>query len=194
MFVRSEKSTIVRTASEPTVRVRPVPPGSAERIVDGVFAGLSARSRYLRYHAPLPRLTDAVRRQLADVDGRHRSAIVAEVVDGADTTPIGLVELADTGDGTAEVAIAVVDAWQRRGVGRRLLRAAAEHAEALGYTRLHGRALPENDALRRLARRTFPQARLRQDGDTDALDVPIGPAAWTVTHDDVLADLLHRAG
>jgi GNAT superfamily N-acetyltransferase len=194
MFTRSEKSTIVRTKREPVVRVYPLPPGTAERIVDAVFAGLSPRSRYLRYHAPLPRLSEAVRRQSAGLDGRHRSAIVAEVADGPDVTPIGLVELADTGDGTAEVAIAVVDAWQRRGVGRRLLLAAAEHAEALGFTRLHGRALPENDALRRLTRHTFPLARLRMGGDTDALEVPIGPAAWTVTDGDVMTDLLHRGG
>jgi GNAT superfamily N-acetyltransferase len=194
MFARAQKSTIVRSCVEPLVHIRTVPPGGAERIIDAVFNGLSPRSRYLRYHAPLPRLSEAVRRQLADLDGRHRSAIVAEVTDGPETAPIGLVEMADTGDGTAEVAIAVVDAWQSRGVGHRLLRAAAEHAEALGYTRLHGRVLPGNDAMRRLARRTFPQARLRLGSDTDALDVPIGPAASTVTHADVLADLLHRGG
>jgi GNAT superfamily N-acetyltransferase len=194
MLARVRKSTIVRTPVEPVIHLRTLPPGTAERILDAVFAGLSPRSRYLRYHAPLPRLTEALRRQLADLDGRHRSAIVAEVADGPHVTPIGLVELADTGDGTAEVAIAVADAWQRRGVGRRLMLAAAEHAEALGYTRLHGHALPGNDALRRLARHTFPQARLRLGGDTDAFEVPIGPAAWAVTHDDVLADLLHRGG
>ena len=157
-----------------------------------MFTGLSPRSRFLRFHAPLPRLSQALRRRLADLDGQRRSAIVAEVLHGPHPTPVGLVELADLGDRTAEVAIAVVDAWQRRGIGRRLLLAAAEQAETLGYTRLHGRVLPENDGLRRLARRTFPQARLRPGEDSDLLDVPIGPATWAVTDDDVLADLLHR--
>ena len=47
--------------------------------VDAVFAGLSERSRYLRFHTAMPRLTGSVRRSLLDVDGHDRAALVAEV-------------------------------------------------------------------------------------------------------------------
>ena len=51
-----------------------------------------------------PRLTGPVRRQLADLDGRHRAALVAEAdADPAIRTPIGLVWLADLGAGAADV-------------------------------------------------------------------------------------------
>lgn len=186
------KRTIVR--SDDSVRLRPVLAAEAGWIVEAVFAGLSARSRYLRFHAPIPRLTAPLRRRLAELDGRHRAAIVAETLGHPGPTPVGLVQLADLGDGAADVAIAVVDAWQRRGVGRRLLDAAAAHAEALGYRELRGLTLPENDGMRRLVRRALPASRLRRDGDAVALTVPIGPATATVTHSDVLADLLYRGG
>lgn len=187
MLTSPEKSTIVRV-SLPAVRLRPVPPGAAGPIVDAVFGGLSARSRYLRFHSPIPRLGAPLRRHLTDLDGRRRSAIVAEVGD----TPVGLVELADVGDGAAEVAVAVVDAWQRRGIGGRLVRAAAELATSLGFTELRGDTLAENQAVRRLARRAFPLSSRRFANGQVRISVPLGPAAWSVTEADVLADLLYR--
>ena len=184
MLACPEKSTIVRT--------RLVSPDDMGRVLDTVFAGLSARSRYLRFHAPISRLPGPLRRQLADVDGQHRAALVAETGPRGEAVPIGLVELADTGTGAADVALAVVDAWQRRGVGGCLLAAAAELAAGLGYTALRGLVLSENAAMRRLAHREFPSARVRFGGETTEFTVPIGPVSSVVTHEDVLADLLYR--
>jgi GNAT superfamily N-acetyltransferase len=172
------------------VTLRELPPGDAGRAVDTVFAGLSARSRYLRFHSPVPRLSDSLRRQLAELDGRRRAALVAEALDHGGPFPIGIVRLADCGAGRADVAVAVVDAWQRRGVGRRLLAAAAELAERLGYTDLCGLVLPENLAMRGLIRQVFAQSRVRLDDQVLEFTLPLGAAAYTVTHEDVLADLL----
>ena len=184
MLACPQNSTIVRTRELSAIGVGPV--------VDAVFAGLSERSRYLRFHAPVPQLSGPLRRRLTDLDGRHRAALVAEAVDGCGVTPIGIVRLADVGAGSADVAIAVVDAWQRRGVGRRLLEAVAELADRLGYTQLDGLVLAENAAMRGLAERAFPLARVRFGGDAVRYSVPVGRSVPTVTHEDVLADLLHR--
>lgn len=184
MLVCPKNSTIVRT--------RELPAADAGAVVDAVFAGLSDRSRYLRFHAPVRQLSGPLRHRLTDLDGRHRVALVAEAVDGCAVTPVGVVRLADVGDGSADVAIAVVDAWQRRGVGRRLLDAAAELAARLGYTELGGQVLPENAAMRGLARRAFPLARVRFGADAVRYAVSVGNGAPVVTHEDVLADLLHR--
>jgi GNAT superfamily N-acetyltransferase len=190
MIACGRNRTIVR--AYPELRLRPVGSDEAGPVVDAVIAGLSARSRYLRFHAPVPRLSDALRRQLTTLDGRHR-AVVAETVDGPSrTTPVGLVQLADLDGRSADVAIAVVDDWQRRGVGRRLLVAAAELAEQLGLAELRGFALSENVPIRELARRAFPQLRVRFRDDGLELAAALGPAAHTVTHEDVLADLLYR--
>ena len=170
--------------------VRPLDRATAGRAVDAVFAGLSPHSRYLRFHSPIPRLPAAVRARLVDVDGTRQAAVVAEV-DGPDgPRPIGIARVIGTGHGTADLAVAVVDAWQRRGIGRRLLGAVAAIAEAIGYTELRGSVLPENVAMQRLARSVLPMARPWYDGETVQIVAPIGAAAWTVTHEDLLADLV----
>ncbi|GAA5137341.1 GNAT family N-acetyltransferase [Pseudonocardia adelaidensis] len=167
--------------------VRPLDRARAGATVDAVFAGLSPRSRYLRFHSPVPHLPESVRARLVDVDGRRHAAVVAEA---GGLGPIGLAQLFGDGHGTADIAVAVMDAWQRRGIGRRLLTALAALAEEIGYTELRGSVLPENVAMQRLARRVLPWARPWFDGETVQFVAPIGPAAWTVTHEDLLADLV----
>ncbi|MHA6782188.1 N-acetyltransferase family protein [Pseudonocardia saturnea] len=172
--------------------VRPLHRLDAGHAVDTVFAHLSAQSRYLRLHSPVPRLTPGVRAQLVDLDGRRRAAVVAEVPGPEGPVPIGIARLAGSGGGPADVAVAVVDAWQRRGVGTRLFTALAALAEELGYTELHGAVLPHNVAMQAMVRSAFPWARSAWDGDVVQLVVPIGPAAWTITDEDLMADLLRR--
>jgi GNAT superfamily N-acetyltransferase len=170
--------------------VHPLERADAEAAVDAVFAGLSPRSRYLRFHSPVPRLPASVRARLVDIDGRRHAAVVAEVDGQEGPEPIGLAQVFGAGHGTADLAVAVVDAWQRRGIGRRLLTAVAAIAEEIGYTELRGTVLPENVAMQRLARSVLPWARPWFDGEVVQFAAPIGPAAWTVTHEDLLADLV----
>jgi GNAT superfamily N-acetyltransferase len=170
-----QKSTIVRT----------MVPSEAEQVVDTVFAGLSPRSRYLRFHSPVPRLSVGMRRALLPVDGIQRLAVAAWCGD----EPLGIARATAIGEGTADIAVAVVDAWHRQGLGRRLLTAVTELAERAGHTELQGAVLPENLAMMRLVRSLYPMARMHFDGDAVQLRIPIGAAAWTITHEDVLADL-----
>jgi RimJ/RimL family protein N-acetyltransferase len=176
-------------STHPAPVVRPLDRASVEAAVDAVFADLSPRSRYLRFHSPIPRLPASVRARLVDIDGTRHAAVVAEA-DGQE--PIGLAQVFGAGHGTADVAVAVVDAWQRRGIGRRLLTAVAALAEEIGYTELRGSVLPENVAMQRLARSVLPWARPWFDGEAVQFVAAIGPAAWTVTHEDLLADLVRR--
>jgi RimJ/RimL family protein N-acetyltransferase len=171
-----------------TPRVSTLDRLTAPAAVDAVFAGLSEHSRYLRFHAPMPRLTRAFRDRLVDIDGLDHAALVARIGDRA----IGIARLVRTGCGKAELAISVVDRWQRQGVGRCLLSALGNLATELGYTELHGDVLPENTAMLRLARRAFPGARTVRDDDVMRVTYPLGWAMGTLTHEEVLADLLHR--
>lgn len=171
------------------ITIRPLERHEAAHAVDTVFAALSPQSRFLRFHSPVPRLVPALRRHLIDIDGHRHAAVVAM----ADGVPIGIARAVGSGCGTADMAVAVADAWHRRGVGRRLLTALAELAEEIGYSELRGSVLPGNVAMLNLARSLSPLARRRFDGDAIELLIPIGSAAWTVTEEDVLADLLTRA-
>ncbi|MEU5696985.1 GNAT family N-acetyltransferase [Actinosynnema sp. NPDC020468] len=151
---------------------------AAARAVDQVFGGMSARSRYLRFHAPVPRLTGAMRHGLSDLDGVDRVALVVERRGRA----IGIGRLIRTGADTAELALAVVDAWQRRGVGTRLLSALVDLAAELGYASLCGDVLEENLAMLRLVRR-FGGRVVPCDGVV-RVTYPI-----TLTHEDLIVDL-----
>ena len=86
--------------------------------------------------------------------------------------------------------MAVGDAPQGCGVGRRLLTELGEVAHGLGYARLHGFALPENDRVIRLLQGVFPGSSRRWDDDVVRVDCPIGIPE--IVDDDILAALLGR--
>jgi RimJ/RimL family protein N-acetyltransferase len=93
----------------------------------------------------------------------------------------------------AEIAVAGVDAWHRRGVGRRLVTAVAERAREVGVRRLTARVLPENAPALRLLRSISPVWLTRHDADAlvlvSVLDDDGATTDWTITMDDLLADL-----
>ena len=122
-------------------RIRELRPGEPS-VIDRIFAGLSEHSRYLRFHAPVPRLTGAYRRALAHVDSTH-VALVAELRDDHQPVglPVGIVRLVELRPGHAELSVEVVDAMHRRGVGASLLRAAAQRAAAAGMRTAEGSVL-----------------------------------------------------
>ncbi|MEJ3654631.1 N-acetyltransferase [Actinomycetes bacterium KLBMP 9759] len=162
----------------------------AAHVVDAVFAGMSPQSRFMRFHSPVPRIPAALHRKLVDIDGRCRAAVVAEAQGPDGPVPIGIARLAGSGSGTADMAVAVVDAWHRRGVGGQLLTTLGTLAGEIGYVELRGSVLPENAPMLRLARRSFPWLRPWFDGETVQLSVTVGAKMWTITEEDVLADLL----
>jgi GNAT superfamily N-acetyltransferase len=178
VFVSPEKSTIVR----------PVMRAEADLVVDTVFAGLSAQSRFYRFHAPVRMLLPSLRTSLVEVDGRRRAAVAA----WSGCRPVGIARLAGSGEGAADIAVAVADEWQRRGIGRRLLTALAELAREIGYRELRGAILPENAAMRALATSAFPLAHRYFDGDAVQFVAPL-TETWTITEEDIIANLLSHA-
>ena len=165
------------------MKVRELHAAEAGHAVDTVFHGLSPHSRYLRFHAPVPRLTASMRRRLTDLNGYRKAAVVAE----CHRAPIGIARLIATGDDTAEIALAVVDPWQRKGVGTELVAALVRLATDLRYAELHGDVLGENQAMLRLVARAFLGARLtREEDDVVRVSYPLN---YRLTHEDLVADL-----
>jgi RimJ/RimL family protein N-acetyltransferase len=161
-------------------------------LLDTVMSGLSPHSRYLRFHTPIRALTAGMRQALLDVDGRDHIALVAETDDG---TAVGVARtIRDRRHpDQAEIAVAVVDAWHGRGVGRRLVTAVAERARATGVRRITARVLPENTAAIGLFRSVFPVSLTRSDDDALALVAVLGRGGgvddYAITMEDILADL-----
>ena len=144
--------------------------------VDAVFEGLSERSRYLRFHAPMPRMPGSVRRGLLDLHGRDRAALVAEVPGPSGPLPVGIARLGRTGPGEGELAIAVVDVWHGLGIGHRLLTDLVDLATRSDYTLLHAYVLPENQQVLRLLDRVFPDAERQWDDGVIRVDCPVDPS------------------
>ena len=111
-----------------------------------VFDGLSGRSRYLRFHAGRATLPIRMQRGLADIQPDQHVAHVA-VLAGR---PVGLVRWIRFPDDRrdAELAVEVIDAAQRTGIGRELIRRAARSAVAAGIEHFVGYLSPGNSELR----------------------------------------------
>jgi RimJ/RimL family protein N-acetyltransferase len=161
---------------EDVVRIRELGPVVDDDVVDAVFAGLSPRSRHLRFQAPVAELSAGVRRSLTALDGRTHVALAAFAQD----RPIGIVRIIDLGDERGELAVEVVDRWQGRAVGTRLLQAARDRAADLGYRELVGEMLVVNAAALAALRRVFRGTRVRRHGSELTVTVPVdGDAALT---------------
>ncbi len=132
-------TTSARATSVPTIRA--LRRGDTET-VHRVFAQLSARSAFLRFHTGLPRLTPAMATRLANVVPGQHAVFVAE----QNGHPVGLARwVRDPRDPTAvEVAVEVADAVQGRGIGGHLLRATLACASAEGVTVVLAHVHPEN--------------------------------------------------
>jgi acetyltransferase len=127
------------------VRFRPL--RSTDRaIYERAVMDLSPRSRYLRFFAPIPRLSERLLDQMTHTDGHRHVAYVALTPDEA--TAVGVVRyIRDSHHSeTGEVAIAVADEWQGGGLGGQLLRQTVEHARLAGLESLAATTIRENSA------------------------------------------------
>jgi GNAT superfamily N-acetyltransferase len=129
-----------------------------------------------------------MRTALLNLDRQNHVALVAEVRASGDRVPVGIARLARAGPCEAELAVAVVDSWQGRGIGKRLLAELGEVGRDLGYTRLHGFVLPENRRVIRLLQQVFPGAVRRWDDGVVRVDCPLGIPE--IADEDLLAALL----
>lgn len=111
--------------------------------------GLSEESRRRRFMAPMPTVPKAAAAWLADRDGTRRVALAA--LDPLDPTVLtGVVEYAFVEDGPPEVAVAVADAFQGRGIGKNLLRMLANMSVAAGEMVWRCDVLADNEGPIRL--------------------------------------------
>jgi len=136
------------------VTVRPVLP--QDHLLERLFVarGMSAQSRYQRFHTGLRELPETVAHYLTDVDHEHHFALVVEHFG-----PGGHAQVADARfvrdpghPRSSEFALAVADTWQGLGLGRRLLGTLLQAARQQGLDSLYGDVMRDNQAMLGLAR------------------------------------------
>jgi GNAT superfamily N-acetyltransferase len=128
---------------------------SDHRAVAFTFAHLGERSRYQRYLSPKPFLSARDLSTLLNVDHWHHDALIA--YSPPPRAPIGIARYVRLDEfDAAEVAIEVVDGWQRRGVGTALLAALQARAPHAGICHFSVTMLRDNIGARALVRHVGP--------------------------------------
>ena len=158
--------------------VRPITITDAERLAR-MFTRLSPASVHFRFFSPISRPPRAALLRLADVDHRRRDALVA--LNGDEIVAVarydGRRDAGPDGSSQAEIAITVEDAWQHRGLGKRLARRLAVLAGNRGYDTFVATMLPDNRAALGLVRKLVPDATVRFAGGEYEADMPLGRAS-----------------
>jgi len=152
----AEADVVLRDGS--TVCVRPVRPDDAAA-VRSFLAGLSDESRYLRFFG-YPNLEQAVR-WAVECDGEQRFGLVAVAGVAGHVVAHGGWQRERDHPERAEVAMAIADAWQGRGLGTILLGQLAEAAEQDGVTQFAAEMLPHNHRMVQVFRDSGFQVTLR---------------------------------
>jgi ribosomal protein S18 acetylase RimI-like enzyme len=136
------------------VHVRPIVPED-EPLLHEAVAAMSERTVYFRFFSPLKRLPDALAHRLAVVDYNDRFAIVATSHRPTGKERILGVARYDRVAGTdvAETAVAVIDEFQRRGLGSVLLSILGKVAREHGIKTFSLIVLPENQQMLGLLRK-----------------------------------------
>ena len=161
-----EQSVIVRNGA--SVRVRAIRPDDESRLL-ALCRRLSPRTVYQRFFS-FRRLLPEEAHAFANVDYRHRMAVVAEVDDGQDLELIGVARYGLSDEGTADIGLVVADAWQGLGLGSLLLEEILRAGEQRGIHEFSADVLTDNrGALRFLAQHAAITRRTVASGVTSVV-------------------------
>lgn len=134
------------------ITIRAVRPDDKERIVKA-FRALDRRSVYLRFFSYRRDLSEQELRRVTECDGVREAVLVATVGGGDEETIVGLGGYVRS-RAAADIAFAVEEDFQRRGVASRLLQQLADIARANGITRFEADVLTENTPMLAVFRRS----------------------------------------
>ncbi len=125
-----------------TLRLRSPEPEDVDALVS-FYEALSERSLYLRFHG-FPQIGPQLVEPLVNARSEEARTLVA-TLEGRIVAVANFVRLRDPT--AAEVAFAVADDFQRRGIGTRLLEQLAALAAEVGTERFVAEVLPDNRAM-----------------------------------------------
>jgi GNAT superfamily N-acetyltransferase len=153
--------------------IRPLSTADRELLADA-FSRLSEDTRRRRFGGLASRLAERDLDRLTLIDHHDHEALAA-VAGGRIVGVARYIALPDD-PASAEVAIAVDDEWQGRGVGRRLMRDLVAHASAARITRLLAYVSLDNRPVAGWIARAGGTA-IAHDGEAIVFAIPIGSAA-----------------
>lgn len=156
-------------------QLRPILKADAERLVE-FYARVSEQSKYFRFFAPYPTLSDKDVTRFTTVDNDRRVAFVVTL----HSTIIGVGRYDAISDDEAEVAFLVEDAHQGRGVGQLLLEHLAQAGRERGIRTFVADVLPSNSRMQQIFREMGYQVDGMVDGGVTRLTFRIEPTDLAV--------------
>lgn len=156
------------------VSLRPLRSDDASALQDA-FRRLSDESRYRRFFVPMHDLDGSMLRYLTEIDHHDHEAIVA--FDAESDAMVGVARYVrpEPGAQSAEAAVAVVDEYQGRGLGRLLLEQLVSRAREEGIDRFSAVVQADNRRAVELMSTLGPTATSLQN-DLVELDIELtGP-------------------
>jgi acetyltransferase len=135
------------------VEARPIRPEDAEMEREFV-KGLSERTRYFRFMNSVRELSPAMLMRFTQIDYDREMAFVAVRNEQGKDEEIAVARYVTNPDGkTCEFAVVVADAWQGRGLGRRMIETLIGVARSRGLQAIIGHVLAINQPMLALCAR-----------------------------------------
>jgi acetyltransferase len=134
--------------------------------------GLSPASSYLRFHGTIKDLSKKDLKNFTEPDSRNAVALIVLYSGEKGKEEIGVARyVIDQDRANCEFAIVVADAWQKRGIGTRLMNALIKHLKVSGVKQISGSVLKSNSAMLKF---------IKQMGFEET-DIPDDPSTLLVT-------------
>ena len=135
-------------AKDSRFTVRTITPNDRQTLALGLLE-LSANNRYRRFHSSKDHLEDHELEYLTSCDGHNHIGLIAEtILDGSDSCKgVGVARfIRDLSEPEwGEIAVVVVDAWQRQGAGTALLSELSSRCRAAGVRGWHASVIGDNE-------------------------------------------------
>ena len=141
-----------------------------------IFDRLSPTSRWMRFLAAKNYLTEAELRYLTDIDHHDHEALAALHHPGGHGLGVARYIRHPHDPQAAEIAIAVVDDWHRRGLGTELMTQLSGRARRAGIGRFTARMSADNVAMAGLLH-TMSAELIGREADIAEYQVILAPNA-----------------
>jgi acetyl coenzyme A synthetase (ADP forming)-like protein len=151
-------------------RVRPMRPDDGDRL-RSFFEQLGPESRYFRFFKIKKSLSDEEVTYFTHLDYHDRMALVAVL--GGEIVAVGRYDREEDDPTSAEVAFAVADEHQGRGIGTELLEILTTHARDHGIERFKAFVLSENRQMMRVFRNSGFELTRTMESGVYTVDFPV---------------------
>ena len=165
MPTAAQFSTIEVLHNGQRLEIRALRPEDQEDMLAAVKR-TSTESLYRRFFAVRRQFSEAETSFFLNVDFVSHVALVAVIEEGGKPTIVGGGRYVGIKPGQAEVAFAVIDQFQGRGIGTALLRHLSSLAREAGLREFVAEVLPENAAMLKVFEKSEVEVTTRREPQT----------------------------